>query len=125
MLNLERLTRNNSPEMNLEKSPMPRAKGSSKTATGTNGDAGSNGSATVSKKKIPSSALQMSSAAESNSAKANVPLPSRVTDTSVYTSVSEDRIRQRAYELYMQRGGKHGSHVEDWFRAEAELRGRS
>lgn len=102
---------------------MARAKSSGKTAASTNGDAGSNGSATVSKKKIPSSALQMSSAAESNASKADVPLPSRVTDTSVYASVSEDKIRQRAYELYTQRGGKHGNHVEDWFRAEAELRG--
>jgi len=103
---------------------MARAKSSSKTATTANGDAGTNGAATVSKKKIPSSALQMSSAAESNAAKAQIPLPSRVTDTSVYPSVSEERIRQRAYELYMQRGGQHGKHADDWFRAEAELRGR-
>lgn len=101
---------------------MARAKSSSKTAAGANGDAGSNGATTISKKKIPSSALQVSSAGESNAAKADVPLPSRVTDTSVYPSVSEDRIRQRAYELYMQRGGQHGKHVDDWFRAEAELR---
>jgi hypothetical protein len=39
--------------------------------------------------------------------------------------VSEEQIRHRAYELYVQRGGGHGRHVEDWFRAEAELRGRS
>ena len=84
---------------------MARAKGSNKTTANANGDAGSNGAATVSKKKIPSSVLQMSSAAESKA------------------SVSEDRIRQRAYELYMQRGGQHGKHVDDWFRAEAELRG--
>jgi len=79
---------------------MARAKSSSKTAASGNGDAGSNGTATASKKKIPSSA------AESKA------------------SVSEDRIRQRAYELYMQRGAQHGKHVDDWFRAEAELRGR-
>src|SRR5215470_18292552 len=98
-------------------------KGSSKSTATTNGDIGSNGTVTVSKKKIPSSALQMSSAAESNAANAEVGLPSRVTDTSVYPSVSEDKIRQRAYELYTQRGGQHGKHVDDWFRAEAELRG--
>ena len=88
---------------------MARAKSPSKTAASANGDAGSNGTATVSKKKIPSSALQMSSA-ESNAAKA---------------SISEEKIRQRAYELYMQRGGQHGRHADDWFRAEAELRSRS
>ena len=53
-----------------------------------------------------------------------MPRPSRATNTSVYPSVSEDKIRQRAYELYVQRGGKQGSHVDDWYRAEAELRGR-
>ena len=104
---------------------MPRAKGSSKTAAIANGDASSNGTDTVSKKKISSSALQASSAAESNASKAEILLPSRVTNTSVYPSVSEDKIRQRAYELYTQRGGQHGKHVDDWFRAEAELRGRT
>ena len=103
---------------------MARAKSSGKTAAGANGDAGSNGSTTVSKKKIPSSALQMSSAAESKAANAQLARPSRATDTKVYPSVSEEKIRQRAYELYMQRGGQHGKHVDDWFRAEAELRGR-
>jgi len=102
---------------------MAKAKSSSKSAAITNGDTGSNGTVTVSKKKIPSSALQMSSAAESTAANAEVALPARVTDTGVYPSVSEDKIRQRAYELYMQRGGQHGKHVDDWFRAEAELRG--
>jgi hypothetical protein len=101
---------------------MARAKSSSKTAANTNGDAGT---ASASKKKIPGSALQTSSAAQSNAAQAQVPLPSRATDTSVYPSVSEDKIRQRAYELYMKRGGQHGKHVDDWFRAEAELRGHS
>jgi hypothetical protein len=38
--------------------------------------------------------------------------------------VSEERIRVRAYELYLQRGGDHGHDWEDWFRAERELRGR-
>ena len=98
-------------------------KGSSKSAATTNGDTASNGTVTVSKKKIPSSALQMSSAAESNAKNAEAP-PSRVTDTSIFPSVSEDRIRQRAYELYMQRGAQHGRHADDWFRAERELRGQ-
>lgn len=102
---------------------MARAKSSSKTAASGNGDAGTNSTATASKKKLPGSFLQMSSAADSNAANADLPLPSRATDTSVYPSVSEDKIRQRAYELYMQRGGQHGKHVDDWFRAEAELRG--
>ena len=36
----------------------------------------------------------------------------------------EDRIRQRAYELYEQGGRQQGRDQEHWFRAEAELRGR-
>jgi DUF2934 family protein len=34
----------------------------------------------------------------------------------------EEHIRRRAYELYQQRGGEHGSDLEDWLRAEAEVR---
>jgi len=32
-------------------------------------------------------------------------------------------IARRAYELYVQRGGEHGHDVDDWLRAERELRG--
>jgi hypothetical protein len=35
-----------------------------------------------------------------------------------------DEIRRRAYEFYCERGGKHGSHEEDWHRAESEVRSR-
>lgn len=34
-----------------------------------------------------------------------------------------DRIAQRAYELYLQRGGTHGSDWDDWLRAEREVLG--
>jgi hypothetical protein len=39
--------------------------------------------------------------------------------------VSEEQIRQRAYELYERRGRTHGNHEADWFAAEAELRSRT
>ena len=35
----------------------------------------------------------------------------------------EERIRIRAHELYMERGGQNGSDVDDWLRAEAEILG--
>jgi hypothetical protein len=35
-----------------------------------------------------------------------------------------DEIRRRAYELYVERGGKHGSHEDDWHRAEVEVRAK-
>jgi len=33
----------------------------------------------------------------------------------------DDEIRLRAYELYLERGGRHGDPGEDWLRAEREL----
>ena len=39
--------------------------------------------------------------------------------------MTEEEVRARAYELYLQRHGLSGTPEEDWFRAEAELRGKS
>ena len=35
-----------------------------------------------------------------------------------------DDIRQRAYERYLERGGKHGQHFDDWLEAERELKAK-
>jgi Protein of unknown function (DUF2934) len=54
--------------------------------------------------------------------------PKSATDrvTTVQAAVlSQDRIRERAYELYESRGGKPGQHEQDWFRAEQEILKRS
>ena len=40
-------------------------------------------------------------------------------------SVTEDAIRERAFELYEQHGRTDGQAVEDWLAAEAELQQRS
>jgi len=42
-------------------------------------------------------------------------------------ALSEEAVRQRAYEIYQQRRtyGNRGDHHEDWFRAEREIRERS
>ena len=101
---------------------MPRAKSPSKKTASANGDAGTNGHGAAPGDQTPVSALQTSSAADSSVKRAKVSRPLTATDTSVYPSVSEEQIRRRAYELYMQRGGQGGSHVDDWYRAEAELR---
>lgn len=37
----------------------------------------------------------------------------------------EERIRARAYELYLRRGGRGGSPEQDWFQAAAEVYGES
>ena len=34
----------------------------------------------------------------------------------------EEQIRQRAHEIYQQRGGQDGSELDDWLQAEAEIR---
>jgi hypothetical protein len=39
------------------------------------------------------------------------------------TPVSQERVAARAFELHLARGGEPGRELEDWFRAEAELRG--
>ena len=38
---------------------------------------------------------------------------------------AEERIRFRAYELYLRRGGRGGSPEQDWFQAAAEIYGES
>lgn len=37
----------------------------------------------------------------------------------------EEQIRNRAYELYENRGRQHGNHENDWFTAEAEVKQRT
>jgi hypothetical protein len=37
----------------------------------------------------------------------------------------EERIRRRAFELYLQRGGCCGSAMDDWLQAEAEILAKS
>lgn len=39
-------------------------------------------------------------------------------------SVNHDEIARLAHSYWQQRGGKHGNHVDDWFRAEQDLRAR-
>ena len=38
-------------------------------------------------------------------------------------STREDKIRRRAYELHVERGGEPGPDFEDWLQAERELTG--
>jgi len=46
--------------------------------------------------------------------------------TAVVASLSlEEKVRIRAYELYLQRGGNSGSPEQDWFQAVREVNGQS
>jgi hypothetical protein len=38
-------------------------------------------------------------------------------------NVARQKIEQRAYELFLARGGVHGYHFEDWVKAEKEIMG--
>ncbi len=54
------------------------------------------------------------------------PSPADTTDSEeipqdVEASSRKDRIAARAHELFLERGGTHGSHEEDWLQAEREL----
>ena len=49
-----------------------------------------------------------------------MPAPARKQSTTETLSL-EERIRQRAYELYVQRGNQYGSDLDDWLRAEQEI----
>jgi Protein of unknown function (DUF2934) len=46
---------------------------------------------------------------------------SRVREVQPATGATVDEIRQRAYELHLERGSVHGWDQDDWFEAEREL----
>ena len=39
--------------------------------------------------------------------------------------VSQEEVARLAHRYWQERGHKHGNHMEDWFRAERELRGNA
>lgn len=45
----------------------------------------------------------------------------RIPGNTPSTQSQEEKIRFRAYELFLKRGGHHGHDLEDWLQAEAEL----
>ena len=45
--------------------------------------------------------------------------------TTIAEGNREEQIRTRAYELYEERGREDGHDEEDWFRAEAEITGKT
>jgi hypothetical protein len=51
-----------------------------------------------------------------------MPATARVKEPSSETLPLEERIRRRAYELYVQRGNQPGSDLDDWLQAEEEIR---
>src|SRR6266567_5690989 len=50
-----------------------------------------------------------------------MPAPARAKKTAIEEPSLEERIRRRAYELYVQRGNESGSELDDWLQAEEEI----
>ena len=50
-----------------------------------------------------------------------MPATVRAREPVVETLPLEERVRQRAYELYVLRGNESGSEVDDWLQAEQEI----
>jgi hypothetical protein len=51
-----------------------------------------------------------------------MPAPIRAIETPIEALPLEERIRRRAYELYVERGNQSGSEIDDWLQAEEEVR---
>jgi hypothetical protein len=50
-----------------------------------------------------------------------MPAPTRVKKPAIDTLPLEERVRRRAYELYILRGNESGSEFDDWLQAEEEI----
>jgi len=50
-----------------------------------------------------------------------MPAPARAKETPIEVLPLEERIRLRAYELYVERGNQSGSEIDDWLQAEEEV----
>ncbi len=51
-----------------------------------------------------------------------MPAPAGAKKPPIETLSLEERIRRRAYELYVLRGNESGSELDDWLQAESEIR---
>jgi cytoskeletal protein RodZ len=83
--------------------------------------------ARVKKADDSSSPKKSTSRAKSNggaAAPAQARIPSTIATVTTMT-MTDEQVRARAYELYLERRGDGGTAEEDWYRAEAELRGKS
>ena len=51
-----------------------------------------------------------------------IPIEPLTANTSSNGVPKDEEIRRRAYEIYLERDGRSGNELDDWFQAEAELR---
>jgi DUF2934 family protein len=50
-----------------------------------------------------------------------MPAPAHAKKPPIEMLPREERIRRRAYELYLRRGNRPGSEIDDWLQAEGEI----
>jgi hypothetical protein len=50
-----------------------------------------------------------------------MPAPARAKKLAIEELSLQERIRRRAYELYVERGNESGSELDDWLQAEEEI----
>jgi Protein of unknown function (DUF2934) len=62
--------------------------------------------------------------ASAGSSEAGDAAPLESMSVSMASEPSEEDIRNRAYQRFLERGGGHGMDFEDWLEAERELKGR-
>ena len=53
----------------------------------------------------------------------NVNIEAKGISAEIRNPVSDEEIRRRAYDIYLERGGQPGCDLDDWLQAEQELRG--
>lgn len=51
--------------------------------------------------------------------------PATRTGIAIVKPVSQEEVAKLAHRFWAERGYQHGKHVDDWFRAEQELRGKA
>jgi Protein of unknown function (DUF2934) len=51
-----------------------------------------------------------------------MPAPAKAKEAPIESLPLEERIRRRAYELYVERGNQSGSELDDWLQAEQEVK---
>jgi DUF2934 family protein len=72
-------------------------------------------------KKFDKSSSETTEIPQASSMRRKEPAPAGNYDTDGQIDLRE-LIAQRAYEIYEERGGSHGDDINDWLRAEAEVK---
>ena len=60
---------------------------------------------------------------DENTSSPEIEMTTDAETTDALSSPTAEQIQQRAYEIYLERGGSEGNDIEDWLQAERELGG--